>query len=75
MSPTEIVAWAKQQDQAGKTDAFGYPLTSWLLARMNHDGSAMRDEHGDQLFETHSEFQARQQQPTTTAIGQTMILF
>jgi hypothetical protein len=32
-------------------DAMGYPFSSWLVARRNPDGTAMRNERGHQIFE------------------------
>lgn len=75
MTPPEIIAWAKEQDAAGKKDAFGYSFTSWLIARRHPDGTVMRDENDDQVFETQAEYESRQVKPHCTAIGQTMDLF
>ena len=65
MSPAEFIAWAQQQDAAGKTDAMGWSWTSWKVARYNHDGTAMRDEHGHQVFETQGEFIKRTTRETS----------
>lgn len=66
MTPPETIAWAKEQDAAGKKDAFGYSFTSWLIARRHPDGTVMRDEKGDQVFETHAEYESRQVMTTNT---------
>lgn len=66
----------KAQDTAGQLDAMGYPFTTWLLARLGPDGRPMRDQLGNQIFETHAEHLARQAAPTNQpAIGQTLDLF
>lgn len=76
MTPAEIVAWSEAQDAAGKTDAMGRPWTSWLLARYQPDGRAMRDQRGAQVFETQADFKARQASVApAVAVGQTMDLF
>lgn len=54
MTPQQIVTWARAQDAAGKRDAMGYPFTSWLIARYDADGRAVRDQHGHQVFEPHA---------------------
>lgn len=76
MTPAEIVTWAEAQEAAGKRDAMGHPWTSWLLARYQPDGRAMRDQFGNQIFETQAEFKARQVNcaPDMTA-GETLDLF
>jgi len=45
VSPAEIVDWAEAQDATGVRDAMGQPFTSWLLARYQPDGRALRDAH------------------------------
>lgn len=76
MTPAEIVAWSEAQDAAGKRDAMGQPFTSWLIARHDTDGRAMRDRHCAQIFETQAEFKARQACPApAVALGQTLDLF
>jgi hypothetical protein len=77
MTTAEIIAWAEDQDAAGKRDAMGHPFTSWLVARRNTDGTAMRDERGHQVFETQAESKARAQATPINmpALGQTMDLF
>ena len=76
MTPADIVAWSEAQDAAGKRDAMGRPWASWLLARYQPDGRAMRDQSGAQVFETQAEFKARQaNQATAVPVGQTLDLF
>lgn len=78
MTTAEIVAWADEMEAAGKRDAMGIPFTSWLVARYQPDGSAMRDQAGRQAYETQAEFKARQGQShpvTHTPVGQTLDLF
>ena len=68
MTPGEIIAWSEQQDAAGQKDAMGYPLTSWLLAVKNPDGTLKRDAAGHQMFQTQSEYKRLH----ATRVGQTM---
>ena len=76
MTPQEIIQWAKEQDAAGKRDAMGHPFSSWLIARYNPDGTAIRDERGNQVYETHSDFESRQiHRPDNAAIGHNLSLF
>ncbi len=76
MTPADIVAWSEAQDAAGKRDAMSHPFTSWLLARYQPDGRAMRDAHGHQVFETQAEHKARTASADAAIpIGQTLELF
>ncbi len=72
MTHDEYVLWAKAQDDVGKVDPMGYPWSSWLLAVYNPDGSAVRDSHGRQIFETQAEYLNRRQQ---VPFGHTLELF
>ena len=69
MTPAEIVAWAQAMDAQGKTDAMGHSFSTWRLARREPDGRVMRDADGRQVYETHAEFLARQDQPITLPAG------
>lgn len=76
MTPQETIQWAKDQDATGKRDAMGHPFGSWLIARYNPDGTAMRDERGDQVFETHTDFESRHFHiPDNPAVGHNLSLF
>lgn len=61
-------------DAAGKRDAMGYPFSTWDVAVRLPDGTAARDQHGRQIFETQAEFKARHQ-AHPVATGQTLSLF
>jgi hypothetical protein len=69
VSPAEIVDWAEAQDATGVRDAMGQPFTSWLLARYQPDGRALRDAHGRQVFETQAEFKARRVNDLETLVS------
>ena len=76
MTPQETIQLAKEQDATGKRDAMGAPFSSWLIARYNPDGTAMRDERGDQVFETHADFEFRHiYRPDNATIGHNLSLF
>lgn len=50
-------------------DAMGYPFTSWLIARYDTDGRAVRDHRGHQVFESQAAHSATATQ-TKPASGQ-----
>jgi hypothetical protein len=76
MTPADTIAWAQAQDAAGQLDAMGHPFTSWLLARHTPEGRAMRNQHGEQVFESQGEFMARSAAPKSQPpVGQTLELF
>lgn len=72
MSTAEFVAWCEAMDAAGKHDAMGQPWTTWKVATYLPNGDVARDSHRRQIFETQTEFKARQH---TIPTGQTFDLF
>lgn len=72
MNHSAYITWAEAQDAAGQMDPMGQSWTSWKLARYNPDGTAMRDASGHQIFETQTEYKARQ---SALPFGQTLELF